>query len=141
MKVNLKVSKTDPFRMGVTLIIGRSGTEICPVSAMLKYISHKSSTDGPLLQLESSAPLTRNKFTSHMRDLLATVGINPKHYASHSFRIDVATSEGAVNMPPWLIKTLGRWTSDCYERYIKISPSTLCSATQQLASCVMQPLA
>ena len=100
MKVNLKVSKTDPFRMGVTLIIGRSGTEICPVSAMLKYISHKSSTDGPLCQLESSAPLTRNKFASLMRGLLATVGINPKHYASHSFRIGAATSVGAVNMPP-----------------------------------------
>ena len=142
MKVNLKVSKTDSFRTGVTLITGCLRTEICPVSAMLKYISHKSSTDadGPLFQLESSAPLTRNKFTSLMRDLLATVGINPKHYASHSFHICAATSAGAVNMPPWLIKTLGRWTSDCYERYIKISPSTLCSATQQLTSCLMQPL-
>ena len=145
MKVNLKVSKTDPFRTDVTLIIGCSGTEICPVSALLKYISHtcKSSTDadGSLFQLESSAPLTRNKFTSLMRDLLATVGINPKHYASHSFRIGAVTSAGAVNMPPWLIKTLGRWTSDCYEWYIKISPSILCSATQQLASCLMQALA
>ena len=141
MKLNLKVSKPDPFRMGVTLIIGCSGAEISPVSAIFKYISHKSSTDVPLFQLEYSAPLTRNRCRSLMRNLSATVGINPKHYASHTFRIGAATSVTSVNMPPRLIKTLGRWTSNCYERYIKISPSTLCIAIQQLASCHMQPVA
>ena len=38
MQVLIKQSKTDPFRKGVTLAIGRTGTKLCPVSAMLDFI-------------------------------------------------------------------------------------------------------
>ena len=116
MQIHLKVSKTDPFRSGVTLSIGRTGSHICPVTAMTRYISILSLN---LFRTESGKPLTRRVFTFLTRDLSRTMGVNAKHYASHSFRIGAATSAGAANMPPWLIKTLGRWTSDCYERYIK----------------------
>ena len=34
-------------------------------------------------------------------------------------RIKAATTSASVCLPPWLIKTLGRWSSDCYERYIQ----------------------
>ena len=117
MQIHLKVSKTDPFRSGVTAI------SILPLNL-----------SGPLFCTESGKPLTRKVFTSLTRDLLKTMGVNAKHYASHSFRIGAATSAGAANMPPWLIKTLGRWTSDCYERYIKTPLTTLCQATRQLAT-------
>ena len=120
MQIYLKVSKTDNFRSGVTLSIGGTGSHICPVTAMTRYISILSSNlSGPLFRTESGKPLTRRVYTSLTRDLLKTMGVNAKHYASHSFRIGAATSAGAANMQPWLIKTLGRWTSDCYERYIK----------------------
>ena len=120
IQIHLKVSKTDPFRSGVTLSIGRTGSHICPVTAMTRYISILPlNLSGPLFRTESGKPLTRKVFTSLTRDLLKTMGVNSKHYASHSFRIGAATSAGVANMPPWLIKTLGRWTSDCYERYIK----------------------
>ena len=139
MQIHLKVSKTDPFRSGVTLSIGGTGSHICPVTAMSRYISIlPTNQNGPLFRTESGKPLTRKCFTSLTRDLLKTMGVNPKHYASHSFRIGAATSAGAANMPSWLIKTLGRWTSDCYERYIKTPVTTLCQATRQLATAPTQ---
>ena len=128
MQIHLKVSKTDPFRSGVTLSVGRTGSHICPLTAMTRYISILPlNLSGLLFHKESGKPLTRKVFTSLTRDLLKTMGVNAKHYASHSFRIGAATSAGAANMPPWLIKTLGRWTSDCYERYIKTPVTTMSS--------------
>ena len=38
LKVHLKASKTDPFRAGVDVCVGKTGTNLCPVGAMLDYL-------------------------------------------------------------------------------------------------------
>ena len=35
LRMRLKQSKTDPFRKGIFLFIGKTSTELCPVMAML----------------------------------------------------------------------------------------------------------
>ena len=37
LQVNIKQSKTDPFRLGVKIWIGRTGDDLCPVAAILSY--------------------------------------------------------------------------------------------------------
>ena len=37
LSVRLKASKTDPFRKGITLYIGKVPSNLCPVAAMLAY--------------------------------------------------------------------------------------------------------
>ena len=54
--------------------------------------------------------------------------------ASHSFRIGAATAAGSAGLPTWLIKTLGRWSSDCYERYIRTPKDVLVSVPCQLTA-------
>ena len=48
MEVRIKASKTDPFRQGISLFIGKVASDLCPVSAMLAYLvvrgSHASSS-------------------------------------------------------------------------------------------------
>ena len=39
---------------------------------------------------------------------------NASNYAGHSYRIGAATTAAEVNLPLWLIKTMGRWLSDCF---------------------------
>ena len=39
LEVRIKASKTDPFRKGVTVYLGRTGKEVCPVAAILGYIT------------------------------------------------------------------------------------------------------
>ena len=35
MQVQIKASKTDPFRKGVSIYVGRTGNDLCPIAAML----------------------------------------------------------------------------------------------------------
>ena len=42
MLVRLKVSKTDPFRKGQTIVIGRANSNLCPISAMVAYLESRS---------------------------------------------------------------------------------------------------
>ena len=78
--------------------------------------------------------MTKQLLTSETRSLLQKSGFNAAHYVGHSYRIGAATTAAAAKLPSWLIKTLGRWTSDCYERYIKIPPVTLYGVSATLTS-------
>ena len=132
MFVKVKASKTDPFKKGVLLTIGSSGTTICAVSALKNYLMSISYNGGPLFQYSDGRFLSRDLFTEEIRQLLRTGGYNANHYAGHSFRIGAATSAASANMPARLIKDLGRWTSDCYERYIRTPSETLIVASKTL---------
>jgi hypothetical protein len=125
MTVEIKVSKTDPFRLVQTITIGASNSPLCPVLAMKKYLLVTKTTGGPLFVHVSKKPLTKRTLTAETRILLNQARFNASHYAGHSYRIGSATTAASANLPAWLIKTLGRWSSDCYERYIRIPSFTL----------------
>lgn len=134
MFVKIKASKTDPFKKGVLLTIGSSGSTICAVSAVKRYLMSTNYKGGPLFQYSDGRYLSRDLFTENIRQLLCIGGYNAKNYAGHSFRIGAATSAASANMPAWLIKDLGRWTSDCYERYIRTPSETLIEASKTLVA-------
>ena len=132
MSVRIKISKTDPFRSGHTIYIGPTNQSICPVQSMHRYLLARSTTPGPLFQYASGLPLTKQDLTSETRQLLSLAGFDPSNYAGHSYRISAATTATSVGLPPWLIKTLGRWSSDCYERYVKCPNSLLSQVSVKL---------
>ena len=48
LEVVIKCSKTDPFRLGVSLYIGTTSTELCPVAAVIDYMLARGNKKGPL---------------------------------------------------------------------------------------------
>ena len=48
IQVTLKGSKTDQARKGIKLYIGRTNNDLCPVTAMLMYLSVRGFDYGPL---------------------------------------------------------------------------------------------
>lgn len=134
--IRLKSSKTDPFRKGIMLRLF-ANKDLCPISALRRYrearfqVRHLSLD--PFFIGRDSRPISRQFFIAHLRDALSHIGLDCSSYCGHSFRIGAATSAAAAHVPDHLIKTLGRWTSDCYVRYIR-SPETLLQQAQTLMS-------
>ena len=132
IEVILKGSKTDPFRQGHTLHIGVTGRRICPVAALLTYLAARGANPGPLFVWGNGKYLTRSTFVDGVRRALTKAGLVGGNYAGHSFRIGAATTAARCGIQDSLIKTLGRWESSAYQRYIRTAPETLCSVSATL---------
>jgi hypothetical protein len=78
---------------------------------MKKYFSVRKTTGGPLFVHVSGKPLTKQTLTAETHILLNQAGFNVLHYAGHSYQVGAARA--AANLPVWLIKTLGLWSSNC----------------------------
>lgn len=125
IEVRIKASKTDPFRLGVSLHIGKTGEALCPVGAVLSYIAARGCQPGPLFIWKDGRFLTRDGFVTSLRAVLKEAGYAATDYAGHSFRIGAATTAARCGIQDSLIKTLGRWESTAYTRYIRTAPEVL----------------
>ena len=134
VSVRIKQSKTDPFRLGVTIFLGRTDTPICPVAALLSYLAVRGAGEGPLFHFVDGQPLTRSRLVTEVRQALQKAGMQPENYAGHSFRIGAATTAAACGVPVDIIKTLGRWRSQAYQLYIKLPQDQLADISKKLAS-------
>lgn len=117
--IQIKVSKADPFRDGKQVRLAASGNSICPLRALKNHVRFCKDQDKPLFVFQNAEFLTRPQFTSIIRSLLGRDFPNLEQYSSHSFRIGAATTAAAAELPDWLIKDLGRWSSNCFEQYIR----------------------
>eukprot|EP00794_Sanderia_malayensis_P004937 gene4937-biopygen4007 len=62
-RMDVKSSKTDPFRQGVSLVIGATNNSLCAVKALQCYLELPPSTSDPLFRYRSGQPLSRDTFT------------------------------------------------------------------------------
>lgn len=132
LSVHLRRAKTDPFGRGVTLYLGRSGSEVCPVAAVLNYLVTRPAPDGPLFVHSDGSPLLKRQFVAGVRRALSAAGLDSASYSGHSFRIGAATSAAASGVPDHLIKTLGRWESSAYQLYIRTPRQSLAAVSHLL---------
>ena len=126
--LKLKGSKTDPFRMGVNVRLSSNGSLLCPVQALRRYLCFHPTGSGPLFVFQNGVYLTRQSLSRVLKTVLKTSdGIS-----THSFRIGAATTAAAMGFPRWLIKSLGRWSSDCFREYIRIPDNTIGAVSRSL---------
>ena len=88
--VRIKVLKMDPFREGVSVYLGRTKSDLCPVSAILFYMVHRGTAPGPFFRFPDGWCLTRDLFVSGVKSALQAAGVDSSKYAGHSFRIGAA---------------------------------------------------
>ena len=134
LQVGIKQSKTDPFRKGVRLSIGRTGTKLCPVAALLDFIASRGTVPGPLFTFQDGSFLSRPKFVELVRDALVKAGFDQQRYCGHIFRIGAATTAAKKGLEDSIIKTLGRWESVAYLQYVKIPREQLAGYAKLLVS-------
>ena len=76
IRIRIKQSKTDPFRKGVDLYVGKTGSQLCPVTSMLTHICSRGMAAGPLFRFKDGRVLTRQRFVETVRDGLKKCGID-----------------------------------------------------------------
>ena len=137
--LRLKASKTDPFRKGVDIILGRTRNNLCPIEALLAYLAVRGNVPGFLFRFRDGRLLTKSLFVSNVRDALSRAGFVSKDYAGHSFRIGAATTAAECGLNEYTIKMLGRWHSSAYQRYIRTPRENLAGISLVISSSGSKP--
>lgn len=131
LKVQLKASKTDPFRIGVDIFWGER-IMVCPISAVLAYLGACGPDPGLIFVFENSRPLTRTWFVQHVKQTLTLAVVDSSLYTGHSFRIGAATTATQCGVNNVVIKMLGRWQSSAYQTYIRTPRNQLAAISSIL---------
>lgn len=104
----------------VSLIIPRQ-PGVCPVDNLLRYLSLRGSRPGPLFQHLNGVPVSRTEFDDWLARAIAICGLDSTKYKGHSFRIGAASHAAACGYSDSQIRLLGRWKSDAFKRYIRLT--------------------
>ena len=135
LSVSLRHSKTDVFGAGVTLYVGATGGNMCPVAAILSYMAVRPDTPGQLFIYHNNRPLSRDDLVTAVRDSLSSLrGLEVSQFNGHSFRIGAATTAAQVGISDSLIQTLGRWKSSAFLSYIHTPQHQLTGVSRLLLS-------
>ena len=142
-----RASKTGPFRVSFTARIYPARSDLCAVSALetlftefpagpdeplFDFSGDCSAPEGPSSTADGRGP-DRAAFCALVHAMLLAAGVDDSHVSSHSFRQGGASALAAAGAPSWLIRSMGRWRSDCWTRYVSAPESTVCQAAADMA--------
>ncbi|XP_048735429.2 uncharacterized protein LOC125650898 [Ostrea edulis] len=138
--LKLRTSKTDPFSKGVEIVIFEND-HFKPVYTMISYLDARkslfsSNTGKSPLFVDNEfnlKPMPRDTFVLQLKEILLRIGYDDNKFSGHSFRIGAATAAAAAGVEDHVIKELGRWSSDCYNRYIRTDVEAVQKAQVQMS--------
>ena len=86
----------------------------CPVESVLLYLKYRGPVPSPLF-IDCGKPITRNLFVEQLSWVVNSCGLDSSRYitgaASHAADSGLSDSQ---------IRTLGRWQSNAFTKYIRI---------------------
>lgn len=113
-------SKTDQAGKGVKVQLFRlPGSGICPVQVVEEFLLIRPVGEGPLFVHEDRTFLSRFQFIAVFRKCIGAAGLDSRQFASHSFRIGVATEAARCGLDEAAIKRIGRWESRRFQSYVR----------------------
>ena len=128
----------------VDVVIAGGGSHFDAAGELFEWIRQRRQTgvsDGAPLFLENGKCITVDQVYTMVRAVMRAAGCNPSLYGAHSLRIGGATAALAAGVSPQMIRMMGRWSSDIYEIYCRMSVQAalavgraICSATVDSAA-------
>ena len=101
-----------------TVIVAAGGKHFDAAACLFEWLAARRAagvSDGkPLFCHPSGKAVTTAEVRGMVRKVMEAAGRNPAVYGGHSLRIGGATAAHAANIPPSLIRLMGRWSSDIY---------------------------
>ena len=130
------------------LVIGAGGSFVDAVAEVRNMLRVDPTPPGasestPLFRDPTTNGPLRTDFVRDMvRTLMGAIGErDPSHFGSHSLRIGGATALFAAGADPTVIRTMGRWSSDCYRLYVRACFESTLKWTKLAGSSTVHDLA
>ena len=101
-----------------TLLIKPISTSVDIVANLAEYLAARGYQPGPLFAINGH-PITRRFFNNILQQCKNRAGIQ-ENIKSHSFRIGAATAALINGSTEDQIRTMGRWKSDSYKKYLRV---------------------
>ena len=96
-ELELKSSKTDPFRQGCKIRLSHTPNQLCPVAALKDFLPNHPSQTCPLFTYENDIFLTRRRLAAVLDTAIPNT--TDSRISTHSFRIAVATTATLQLLP------------------------------------------
>ena len=97
----------------------------------------------PLFRLSSNAQrgaLLVSQLRQMVKGLMERLGLDPSRFSAHSLRIGGATAAAAAGVEPSVIRCCGRWNSDIFEIYTRLTQQTAARMTRVIGSTAFDDL-
>ena len=126
--ITLRVAKRAGAVKDTQVVIGGGGSLVDAVRA-LKALKASWIAEGipesewgsiPMFELDGEAVSTRH-VRGMVKHLMESLGMDSRFFGAHSLRIGGASAAFAAGIEPAAIRIAGRWSSDIYEIYVRLS--------------------
>ena len=132
LKIRIKESKTDRLRAGAVATLPRTGLDVCPVKAVLKYMVVRGPGPGPFFKWKNGKGLSRTAFVKEVKLALEKGGFQSEGISGHSFRIGAATAAAESGVSEE-VKALGWWRRREYRGYVHLEEGSQAAAAKKWA--------
>ncbi|XP_069829455.1 uncharacterized protein [Dendropsophus ebraccatus] len=118
----LRRSKTDRTGRGKSVVLYPvAGSPACPVRCVGDYLVLRPVGRGSsFLVHQDGRALSRFQFIAVFRKGLERLGLPPREFASHSFRIGAATEAVRCGLDESVVRQIGRWESARFRSYVRL---------------------
>ena len=115
MVLNIRSSKTDQTGIGHTVYISDGGQEYSP-------FRFKDIILPRILVGHKIFPQAESTYRRRLESYFQAIHLDYKSYGFHSFRHGGAYAAACAGVEDSVIKTQGRWTSECFTIYVRVKP-------------------
>ena len=145
MVLTIRPAKKGPAQQkSVPLLIAAGGSLLDPVRLMQRYfelhpVSAEAASSTPLFSRRGQA-ITVREIRGMVQELMRRLGLDPRRYGAHSLRIGGATAALAAGMSPSTIRAAGRWSSEIYRIYCRLSRQSAAGVATLIGSTPFEDL-
>lgn len=137
----MRPAKNMKYRKGKTvpIVVGAGGGFIDAVSEVRRMLEVDPTPEGrgavtPMFRKDDGRAFTTDDIRDVVRQVAFAAGEDPLEFGAHSLRIGGATALFAAGADPIHIRTMGRWSSDCYRLYVRACFEQTMDWTRKLGS-------
>ena len=132
----LAQSKTDYIRKGADVTVFRIGGPLCPhawLAAVLRGAPDQR-PEAALFQWPDGHTLLYSEMLGELKSALHGLGYDTSKFGTHSIRVGIATTMAQLGYSGEQIRATVRWNSDCYQRYVRLTPDFLRGVARALGA-------